>query len=97
MTTFALAMMSGLSTATHGQRRDHDTARDAVASGQRLSLSAILEQIEASHGGQILEIERDTFRGREVYEIELLDDSGRVIELAVDAVDGRILDTEIDD
>lgn len=92
----ALAAVAGL-TAAHAQRRDHDTARDAVASGERLSLSTILARIEASHGGRILEIERDTYRGREVYEIELLEDDGRVIELAVDAIDGRILDTDIDD
>jgi uncharacterized membrane protein YkoI len=80
-----------------GQRRDHDKARDAVASGERLSLSTILARIETSHGGRILEIERDTLAGREVYEIELLGDDGRVVELAVDAANGEIIGSEYDD
>ena len=97
LTTFALIFTAGAFAPAHGQQRDHDTARDAVASGEHLSLSAILARIETSHGGRILEIERDTHRGREVYEIELLQDDGQVIELSVDAADGEIIDSEYDD
>lgn len=97
LTIVAVVFSATALTNVHGQRRDHDTARAAVAAGERLSLSTILARIEASHGGRILEIERDTFKGREVYEIELLEDDGRVIELTVDAIDGTVLDSEYDD
>ena len=80
-----------------GDPSDHDRARRAVAAGERKSLSAILAVIEAREGGRILEIERDRLAGREVYEIEILQEDGRVIELTVDAIDGAVLDAGIDD
>lgn len=78
-------------------RRDHDRARAAVAAGHRLPLSEILRQVEARFGGRVLEIELEHEDGVLVYEIELLDDNGRVLELEVDAVTGAILDQEYDD
>lgn len=96
-TMVAIACVLGVTASAHGQRRDHDTARKAVAAGERLPLSTILAGIEASHGGRILEIERDTFKGREIYEIELLQDDGRVIELSVDAGNGEIIGSEYED
>lgn len=76
---------------------DHDRARTAVLSGQRMPLSSILAMIESRYGGRILEIEMDDDNGRSIYEIELLDDRGRVLELEVDAITGEILDSEYDD
>ncbi len=76
---------------------DHDRARAAVLTGQRLPLSTILAQIESRYGGRILEIDMDDDKGRPIYEIELLDDRGRVMELEVDAITGEILDSEYDD
>lgn len=78
-------------------QRDHDAARASVAAGERLPLSQILTQIERSHGGRVIEIESDRENGREVYEIELLDNDGRVIELEIDAMTGEVLETEYDD
>lgn len=77
--------------------RDHDRAREAVAAGQRQPLAAILRQVEARFGGRVLEIELDEDHGRTIYEIELLDEQGRVLELEVDAATGEILQQEYDD
>lgn len=95
MTLFAF--LSGASAAADAPVRDHDAARQAVESGQQRPLSAILKQIEATHPGRVLEIERDREDGRTVYEIELLDARGRVIELTVDAASGEVLRTDVDD
>jgi uncharacterized membrane protein YkoI len=74
--------------------RDHEQARAAVAAGTRLSLSTLLRQVEADHPGRVLEVELefDEGRQREVYEIEILDSRGRVIEVFVDALDGAYVD-----
>jgi len=45
----------------------------------------------------VLEIELDEDHGRTIYEIELLDEQGRVLELEVDAATGEILQQEYDD
>jgi uncharacterized membrane protein YkoI len=86
-----------LDAAERSVQRDHDAARASVAAGERLLLSQILTQIERSHGGRVIEIESDRDNGREVYEIELLDNDGRVIELEIDAMTGEVLETEYDD
>jgi uncharacterized membrane protein YkoI len=78
-------------------RRDHERARAAVAAGQQLPLSAILQAIEARFGGRVLEIDLEHDDGHPIYEIELLDDNGRVLELEIDAVTGAILEQEYDD
>lgn len=87
----------GTATALASDRRDHDRARAAVAAGQRMPLSEILRQIEARFGGRVLEIELEHEDDGPVYEIELLDDNGRVLELDVDAATGAILNQEYDD
>lgn len=92
--TLALAC---LTVAAHARDRDHDRAREAVAAGERLPLSTILAGIERDRGGRVLEIERDRKHGREIYEIELLGDDGRVVELEIDAVTGAVLDSEYED
>lgn len=84
-------------TADSSERSDHDDVRASVATGKRLSLSQILMRIEQTHGGRVLEIESDRENGRDLYEIELLDEQGRVIELEVDAITGDLLETEYDD
>lgn len=85
------------STAAERPARDHEQARSAVDAGDHLPLSEILRRIEKLHPGRVLEIERDREDGRALYEIELLDGNGRVIELIVDAATGEILRTEVDD
>jgi uncharacterized membrane protein YkoI len=79
------------------ERSEQDRARAAVAAGDRLPLSRILALVEAQVGGRVLEIELDDDDGREVYEIDILGDDGRVRELKVDPATGAILGQELDD
>ena len=76
---------------------DHLEARRLTESQMIMPLETIIEQIQASHPGRILEVEMESEHGRYVYEIELLDPSGRVWELEIDAVSGEVLEQELED
>ena len=76
---------------------DHQEARRLMETGEIQPLEAIIERIHASHPGRVLAIELEREHGGYVYEIELLDAEGRVWELEIDAVSGRILKTELED
>lgn len=73
---------------------DHLEARRLMESGSIQPLETILEQVLSQRPGRILEVELEGEDGRNVYEIELLDESGQVWELKLDAVTGEILDQE---
>ena len=73
---------------------DHDRARKARAAGDIVPLSQILEQVEATFDGRLVEVELENDDGRTVYEIELLTKQGSVIELTYDARTGRFLEAE---
>jgi uncharacterized membrane protein YkoI len=76
---------------------DHEIARSAVARGELLPLSKILEIAQRDYPGKMLEVELEREHGRYVYEIEILLPDGRVIELTYDGKTGELLETEIDD
>lgn len=80
----------------HDHDRDHDRARAALERGEVLPLAAILERLEEVIDGEIIAAEFDRDDGRWLYEIEYIDEGGRVIELVVDAADGRVLEREVD-
>lgn len=74
---------------------DHDRARKAVEAGEVLPLRTILDRVERTHPGQVIdvELEREHEDGRErwIYEIKLLRSDGALIKLKVDARDGNLL------
>jgi uncharacterized membrane protein YkoI len=70
---------------------DHVRARDAVQSGQALALPELLERLQRTHPGQVLEIELERDDGRWVYEVKLLQPGGQVVKLAVDARTAEVL------
>jgi uncharacterized membrane protein YkoI len=76
---------------------DHERARQALERGEVLPLAEILERVRSQAPGEVIETEFDREGGRWVYELKLIDPQGRVVELEVDAVDGRILRSELDD
>ena len=73
---------------------DHWEAHRLRQSGAILPLEQILESVHQTHPGRILEVKLDEEHGSYVYEIELLDDYGRVWELEIDATSGRLLESE---
>ena len=56
-----------------------------------MPLEAVLEKARALHPGQVLEVELEDKRRGYVYEVELLDEQGRVWEMKFDAHTGELL------
>ncbi|MGM9424888.1 PepSY domain-containing protein [Hydrogenophaga sp. MI9] len=84
---------SGLlaTTASARDRGDHERAREAVMSGQILPLSTVLQKLEREQAGQVLEIELEPSADRWVYEVKLLQASGQLLRLEVDATTGEVI------
>lgn len=70
---------------------DQDRARAAVQAGQVLPLRTVLERLERDHPGQVLEVELEPVDDRWVYEVKLLQASGRLVKLELDATSGEVL------
>ena len=72
---------------------DHDRARQAREAGEILPLRTILERVERSYPGQVIdvELERDHDSSRWIYRIKLLQSGGALIRLKVDARDGTLI------
>jgi uncharacterized membrane protein YkoI len=76
---------------------DHEVARRAVERGELLPLSKILQIAEDKYPGRVLEVDLDREKGRYLYEIEILLQDGRVIELTYDGQTGELLESEVED
>lgn len=78
---------------------DHMMARALSKSGQILSLERIAEAAKRIQPGKLIDIDLELERGPAtwVYEVEVLDDQGRVWELKLDARNGELLKMEQDD
>lgn len=70
---------------------DHERARAAVQSGAVLPLHTVLERLQRSHPGQVLEVELERDDGRWVYEVRLLQADGRLLKLVLDARTAEVL------
>lgn len=88
-----LAMMiASISTGVSADSQlDHDKARRALESGQILPLRVILEKIESQFPGQVLEVELEKNHENWIYELKILQPSGKVIKLKIDAGNAGIL------
>jgi uncharacterized membrane protein YkoI len=76
---------------------DYDTARKLRESGDILPLETILQKLEVSHPGKVLEVELEKTHGQLIYEIELLDAKGKVWKLKVDPRSGDVIKQKEDD
>lgn len=72
---------------------DAALARDAVQRGEYVQLETLVADALRRHPGRIVEVELDD----DEYELEVLREDGRVVELEYDARTGRLLDEEFDD
>jgi uncharacterized membrane protein YkoI len=89
----AALLLAGLTSpaAWGGEKRDHERARAAVQAGQVLPLTALLERLQQTHPGQVLELELERDDGRWIYEVKLLQADGQLLKLDVDAATGQVL------
>jgi uncharacterized membrane protein YkoI len=73
---------------------DHETARRAVECGEVMPLAEVLAAIRSHIPGKIIETEFEREGDSWTYELKILDDQGRIVEMHVDAKTARILDTK---
>lgn len=85
-----MAAAIGQAAAASG-RSDHDRARAAVQAGEVMPLPALLERLQRSHPGQVLELELEREDGRWVYEVKLLQADGQLLKLELDARTAEVL------
>lgn len=74
-----------------GRKDDHDRARAAVQAGEVLPLPALLERLQRTHPGGVLELELEREHGRWIYEVKLLQPDGQLLKLEVDAATAQVL------
>ncbi|MBI5716584.1 MAG: PepSY domain-containing protein [Burkholderiales bacterium] len=76
-----------------GRDGDHERARVAVQAGEVMPLATLLERLQRTHPGQVLELEleHDRKRGRWIYEVKLLQADGRLLKLELDAATAQVL------
>ena len=76
---------------------DQDQALILVEQGVILPLHRLIDDALTRFPGRFLEAELERDDGRYVYEIEIISQDGRVLELEYDAVTGTLLDIDIDE
>ena len=76
---------------------EHDEVRRIKQRGDILSLEEILQYAGRHHTGRVLETGLEHGNGRYLYEIELVDESGEVWEMNLDAQTGELLKEERED
>jgi uncharacterized membrane protein YkoI len=86
-----IALLLGLHAQLGRADSDHEEARRLKEAGAILPLETIIHKAQTVHAGRILEAELKTRHGDYYYEIELLDEAGRVWELRLNARNGQLL------
>jgi uncharacterized membrane protein YkoI len=76
---------------------DLDRLRDAVRRAEVMPLSTLQDQVRKTFPGEIISVEIDEDDGRFIYEFKVLQTSGRLLEIEMDAKDGEVLDIDDDD
>jgi uncharacterized membrane protein YkoI len=89
-----LALLAGGGAVRAGEE-DHERARKALEAGEVLPLKTILDRVERTYPGQVMdvELERD-HQGRSerwIYKVKVLGSGGALVRLKVDARDGSVL------
>lgn len=88
-------MVSGINQAMADE--DYELARKLRESGQILALEEIVKRARTVKPGELLETELETKHGHYIYEVEMLDKTGQVWELKLDAATGKLIEMERDD
>ena len=74
----------------------HELARSALQKGEVLPIQELLIRVREQIPGEIVGIEFEKEYGRWVYELKIIDESGRLLEVYVDAETGDVLAMEED-
>jgi uncharacterized membrane protein YkoI len=74
----------------------HDRARRAVERGETLPIAELMERLKTRVPGQVVGVEFEREHGKWIYEFKVIDDTGRLVEVYVDAQSGTVLSMEED-
>ena len=80
-----------LATSVLASSTDQERATRAVQAGEILSLRVILERLEKTQPGQVLDVEFEEKKGVWIYELKILKTGGRLQKLKIDAKTGEII------
>jgi uncharacterized membrane protein YkoI len=72
----------------------YDRARRALSRGEILPIAQLLEQVQARFPGEVVGVEFEDEHGHAVYEFKIVDESGRLREVYVNAQTGEVLSIE---
>lgn len=75
---------------------DGNRARDGVSSGAILSLETILRRMDSRFAGRLIDADLKRRGGRDIYELQIINDRGHVLEVDVDAATARVVKYEVD-
>ncbi|SFB46570.1 Peptidase propeptide and YPEB domain-containing protein [Rhizobium sp. NFR07] len=95
-----LALLSAILAAApqaHADDDHLDRLRDAVSRGEVMPLSKLQDEVRRAFPGEIIKVELDEDDDRFIYEFKVLKANGRLVEIEMDAKDGRVLDVDTDD
>jgi len=87
-----LASVGIPSAGAHG-RGDHDRARDALAAGEVMPLETVLDHLQRTLPGRVLDVELEREDGRWVYQVKLMRPGGRLTRVELDARTAEVLRT----
>jgi uncharacterized membrane protein YkoI len=80
-----------LNSSARGGSEGHDRARAALQAGEILPLPTIMARVAQSHPGHVLEVELEREDERWIYELKLLQPSGGLLKLEIDAKSGAVI------
>ncbi len=82
---------SAVAARDEGRKDDHDEARHALLAGEVRPLRQVLDDVARDFPGEPVKIEFERDDGVYVYEIKLLQPSGAIVKLKIDARTGAVL------
>jgi uncharacterized membrane protein YkoI len=81
----------------HDRAHDHDRARAALESGRVVPLQRILDKVDEDFTGKMIQVELEEKGSHLFYEVKLLTDAGRLLELRYDARSMELLNAAAPD
>jgi len=94
MKHLVLLILLSAATLARADDDDQDRAREAFEHHRILPLAEILAAVSARYGSNIVDIEFEDHGAVPVYEFEIIDDTGQLIEIVVNAVNGAFFGDE---
>ena len=90
---FSVAVLMSANVYADG-KLDQERAREAVLKGEIVPLAKALNVVNQKFGGEVIEVELEDEHGGFVYEIKVLQTTGKVLEVELDAKTLKILEVE---